>query len=108
MRYSLFLDDERHPPANGRWVVARSVAQAIRIVEEKGYPQFVSFDHDLGYDLNKNEPCPDGLDFAHFLINLDMDTNRMPEGFQYYVHSQNPVGVENIRGLLDCYLRVRL
>jgi hypothetical protein len=108
MRYSLFLDDERHPPANGRWEVARSVAQAIRIVKEKGYPQFVSFDHDLGYDLDKNQPWPTGMDFARFLVDLDIETNRMPEGFQYYVHSQNPVGVENIRGLLDCYLRVRL
>jgi len=82
------------------------VAQAIEIVKQKGFPQFVSFDHDLGYDANLGLQRT-GMDFARWLVELDLETNRMPDGFQYYVHSQNPVGVENIRGLLDCYLRVR-
>ena len=95
----LFLDDIREPPDTS-WVVVRSYADAVRAVEQDGYPQMVSFDHDLGSEKT-------GLDFAHFLVNLDLDTQAMPDGFTYRVHSANPVGHENIDGLLGRYLRFR-
>ena len=63
-----------------------------------GYPDTVSFDHDLGTEDT-------GFDFAHFLVDLDLDNGTMPDTFTYTVHSANPVGVENITGLLDGYLR---
>jgi hypothetical protein len=46
-----------------------------------------------------------GLDFAHFLVDLDLDKGLMPVKFTYNVHSSNPVGRDNIIGLMDGYLR---
>lgn len=81
-------------------MLARSYDDAVAMVTVFGFPQMVSFDHDLGTEKT-------GLDFAHFLINLDIDTNLMPDGFTYTVHSANPVGRANIEGLLESYLRFR-
>lgn len=100
--YRLFLDDERYPPADGNeWIFARTVDEAIAIVHEYGFPGYVSFDNDLGDGLKE------GRDFAKFLVEFDMDTGTMPVGFQYYVHSQNPVATDAIRGLLDRYMEFR-
>ena len=99
--YFLFIDDERLPPRdNSLWIVARTVEDGRRIIREFGYPIFVSFDHDLGTEET-------GLDFARHLIDLDLDYGLMPEGFQWYVHSQNPVGRDNINGLLNSYMKTR-
>ena len=100
----LFLDDERHPPADATiWRIARTVQQAITYMEENGCPPFISFDHDLG------ENQPTGFDLAKWMVERDLDSQGQffADGFQYYVHSQNPVGVQNIKGLLDNYLAQR-
>lgn len=95
----LFLDDIREPPDN-TWHVARSYEQAVFLVDMLGFPEMVSFDHDLGEDRT-------GMDFAHFLINLDLDSGTMPDHFTFRVHSANPVGHENIVSLLTRYLEFR-
>ncbi|MBP2315545.1 cyclic-phosphate processing receiver domain-containing protein [Azospirillum soli] len=97
----LFLDDEREPVGDG-WVVVRSVVAAIAWVEEHGFPDYVSFDNDLGPGL------PEGRDFAEWLIQRDLDTGGMPEGFDFYVHSQNAVAREAIEGKLRAYLEFRM
>jgi hypothetical protein len=98
----LFLDDKREPKNVGLydhdWIVVRSYAEAIEFVTTFGFPDEISFDHDLGMGET-------GLDFAHFLIDLDLDNGLMPANFVYNVHSANPVGRENIAGLLDRYLQ---
>ena len=103
--YRLFLDDERWPslsqlPGDG-WAIVRSVAEAQRIIAEFGMPVFVSFDHDLG------DGAPTGMDFARWLVDQDLDGNPLPPNFSFYVHSQNPVGAENIRSYLGKYLAQR-
>ena len=103
MTYKLFLDDVRDPSwrNNGNpddWIVCRSVDEAIRVFEDMGWPAMISFDHDLGNQV------PTGMDFARWLVNHDLDTQSMPQNFVYTVHSQNPVGTANIRGLLENYL----
>jgi len=98
----LFLDDERLPPEDGRaWAVVRSVAEAAAWVEENGFPAYVSFDNDLG------DGVPEGRAFARWLVERDLDTGAMPDGFAFYVHSQNPVAREAIEGVLDAYLAFR-
>jgi len=44
-----------------------------------------------------------------FMINLDLDHEGtfMPDDFTFNVHSANPVGFYNIKGLLDSYLNFR-
>lgn len=94
MSYSLFLDDERWPPHDGRqWLVARSFSFAMAIVQTHGLPSYISFDHDLG--LGKT-----GYDFAKWLAEYCLD-NDSPPDFDYYVHSQNPIGAESIRSVVD-------
>ncbi len=107
MSYVLFLDDVRDPnwvyPDSdvADWVVCRSFDEAVAVCEDLGCPSEVSFDHDLG------DGTPTGYDFAHWLISRDMDAVFFPKTFKWHVHSANPVGAENIRGLLECYFQNR-
>ena len=94
MTWNLFLDDERDPPSDGRrWEVARSCDAAAALVAARGLPAYASLDHDLGADKT-------GADFVRWLGEYVLD-NRVPmDGFSWYVHSQNPVGSQNIHGYL--------
>lgn len=109
MTYKLFLDDVRNvdrlygsvawdPPHTGDWVSCRSMAEAVAVIEDRGCPTFISFDHDLG------DGVPTGMDLARWLVEHDLDHGSMPQGFQYDVHSWNPVGAANIRALMEGYL----
>lgn len=102
-KYKLFLDDLRevswvYPDADLiDWIVCRSYAEAVSLVFSLGFPSVVSFDHDLG-------DSESGFDFAKKLVEIDLDYGTMPEDFAYAVHSANPIGAANIRGLLENYL----
>ena len=109
MTYSLFIDDERFPPDDGRaWQIARNQTEVASLIKELGPPSFISFDHDLG------DEEPTGYDIAKKLVAGDLGElegtefeRGLPTDFSFYVHSQNPVGAENIRLLLDGYLKFR-
>ena len=112
MTWNLFIDDERYPSnvtwgnetfyKQFPWTIARNMAQVQSLIKTYGFPDFISFDH----DLTTNEPT--GKDIANWLIEGDMDgVHRIPDSFQFYVHSRNPVGKANIEGLLACYLEQR-
>jgi hypothetical protein len=119
MPYALFLDDERDPattaldpawraatglpplaPHGLELVIARTFAEACAIVRDRGFPRFVHFDNDLG---ERHE----GRDFAHWLVQRDLDLTGLPADFAYDVHSRNPIGREAIIGLLEPYLSLR-
>jgi hypothetical protein len=104
-RYSLFIDDERFPPQDRKnWVIARNWENVMMSLRMHGMPGFISFDHDLGDDTHS------GMDIAKFLVNLDIDGEddfKLPPEFDFYVHSQNPVGKENIEKYLRQYLEFR-
>lgn len=106
MTYRLFIDDIRDPlkvyPGETDWVVCRDYDEAVAAVNRRGWPVTVSFDHDLGESTDKT-----GYDFAKWLVERDINQGDMPANFAYAVHSANPVGAANIRGLLDNYLRFR-
>jgi hypothetical protein len=99
--YRLFIDDCREPATDG-WVIARTSADAIKLLETHGCPFEISFDHDLGGDDT-------AMVFVKRLIGLDLDSGSrfIPNDFTYSVHSANPVGRENIAGLLGGYLNQR-
>jgi hypothetical protein len=114
----LFLDDERNPEDvtwqviggvghwGADWHVVRSFDEAVNWVIENGFPDVISFDHDLGlmHYANDYSDGKTGRDFAEWLVVHDMDTDTMPENFAFTVHSKNPVGSENIKGLLNGYI----
>ncbi len=120
MKY-LFLDDERMPRDvtwlliggvgswGADWQIVRSLEEAKDWVLKNGFPDVISFDHDLGMDhyAGDYDDGKTGFDFAKWLVEHDMDTHSMPENFKFTVHSKNPIGSENIRELLEGYIRQR-
>ncbi len=97
----IFLDDERFPPDDGReWIIARSFDDVLELTAN-GLIDYISFDHDLGDNV------PTGMDVCKWLVEQDMNYAVLDPNFTFYVHSQNPLGAENIRSYLDQYLRAR-
>jgi hypothetical protein len=100
MTYRLFIDDERFP-VTPDWFVARNSFQAIKALELYGMPKEIAFDHDLG--------GPDtAINFINHLENELIDRGlKFPKGFEYTVHSQNPIGAANIiskmNGIIDYF-----
>ena len=100
MTYTMFIDDLREPQTGESWdVVLRSYDEVFECIGRRGCPTAISFDHDLGPDV------PTGYDIAKRLVEMDLNGEmRFPDGFEFHVHSMNPVGAENISALLTNYL----
>jgi hypothetical protein len=102
--WKLFLDDERDPVDN-TWIVCRSIYEVIKEVDNRGFPDYVSFDHDLGPNQKDSTYDNTGIRTAHYLIDQVLDGRfLLPDNFDWYVHSQNPIGAENINSLLTSFL----
>lgn len=85
----LYLDDIRPIPFG--FVGVRSYSEFVTFIEQNGLPDFISFDHDLGEEKS-------GYDCAKMLVEYCMNTEQpLPD---FAVHSQNPVGKQNIESLL--------
>lgn len=121
MSYNLFLDDVRDPSmvANyahwslramyrlDKWNIVRSYEEFVAYIEEFGLPEVISFDHDLSEEHYAPESEgwvyveKTGLDCAKWLCEYcDKNEKELPE---WYIHSMNPVGAENIRKQLENY-----
>ena len=101
--WKLYIDDLR-TPLDDTYVIARTLKDAQELVLTYGVPMFISFDHDLGMG-DDGEILPSGYDFTKWLVEMDMEgTIIIPRGFDFKVHSQNPVGAQNIRQYLRNYL----
>lgn len=97
MAWKLFLDDERYPVTDD-WIIARSSEDARTLVRGKGMPVEIAFDHDLGGDDTS-------VKFIWWFIDQHYDNGLViPLDFTYSVHSQNPVGAERIKSLVDGFL----
>jgi hypothetical protein len=110
--YNLFIDDERDPInvtwgsvedqllyRDGEWLIARNWLDVLEIVVSLGFPQMISFDHDLG------DGEITGYQIAQKLAIMVMDGVRLPSDFEFRVHSQNPVGAANIRHYMENFLK---
>ncbi|MGB0839223.1 MAG: cyclic-phosphate processing receiver domain-containing protein [Chitinophagales bacterium] len=103
----LFLDDIRtiamvyDQSMEAEFDIVRTYKDFVAYIEANGLPDFISFDNDLGLDEN-GEVAKDGYAAAKWLVfksGLDLRT------LQFKVHSANPVAAEQIRGLLNNYIR---
>lgn len=106
-RYIIWLDDIRDP----KYFI--SVKEEDIVVWVKTYEEFVEeivkylgtnkyfivdLDHDLGEDLS-------GYDCLKFVVSWCLSNNSdLPE---IRIHSQNPVGVENMKYLISNYKRFK-
>lgn len=103
----MFLDDLRtvkmvyKDREESDFVIVRNVADFKMTILEKGLPDFISFDNDLGLDEH-GELAEDGYAAARWLVyesGLDLGN------LNYYVHSANPVAAKQIEGLLKNYIQ---
>ena len=101
--YKIFLDDERMPAESLKdAVIVRSFWEFKRVITARGIPKYITFDHDLGDRDYTGKKC------AEYLAMRMSGRYRCDDiaDFRYDVHSQNPVGAENIRRYLDQFLKV--
>jgi hypothetical protein len=104
----VWLDDIRTPPHDG-WIWIKSVADA-KIVIENHYRRIavLSLDHDLG--MVESETTDSGIIIADEveaekgakLVLWMAETDLWPEG-EIWIHSDNPVGVENMAATIRRY-----
>lgn len=111
----LFLDDIRCPPdvyhytkqdifLREDWHIVRDYTEFVSRILENGLPEMISFDHDLGDTQDVKSGSQEdvektGYDCAKWLVEYCMDHDtELPE---FYCHSMNPVGKENIENLLN-------
>lgn len=107
--YNLFLDDCRNPLCLGlllHFEVVRNYDQFVKIITERGLPDFISFDHDLCWEdnnKNNNEVFKEktGFDCAKWLVWYCIEKHLpLPK---YQCHSLNIFGKKNILDLLKYY-----
>lgn len=100
MSYDIFLDDERPWKDDGYTVVCRTVYDFINLIKERGLPNRVWFDHDMGSGQ------PTGADAAKWLVEYCIE-HKLPLP-HVGVHSQNPCGRDNIKAILRSSYKVIL
>ncbi len=107
MGYKLFLDDVRDVQmvynkfTNVDFIVVRNFDAFVKVISEKGLPEFLSFDNDLGEDSN-GSLLKDGYDCAKWLVyesGLDL------RNLNFKVHSANPIASVQIESLLNNYIK---
>jgi hypothetical protein len=123
MKYKkLYLDDIRTPKSDG-WEIVRSYEGFVEWITNNGVPDEISFDHDLSREHinfyfenggHENPPNPQetvfnektGYDAAKWLCQYCL-LNSIPLPL-WNVHSANPVGRDNIEGLLKNFEKVNI
>ena len=112
----LFLDDIRNPNMShnskkglgtdyspiDKWIIVRDYFYFIDIINNHfNEIKLISFDHDIACVKDGREYT--GKDAANYLINYCLDNNKkFPD---WYVHTDNTSGRENIIGIIINYLR---
>jgi len=111
--YNLILDDCRDEKmcfnATGNrmyidleWIIVKNYDEFVDYITYNGLPKICSFDHDISDFINVDGKRIErsGKTCAEWLVNHCLDNNlKLPE--EYYVHSSNPGGAENIIKYLD-------
>lgn len=105
--YKLFLDDIRTVDmvyknwSDKDFIIVRNFEDFKKTIMQKGLPEYISFDNDLGED-ESGQVLPDGYHAAKWLVyESGLDLSKL----NFYVHSANPVASKQIQGLLDNYIR---
>ena len=96
--FKLWIDDMRRPPSED-WFCVKSVNQAKSAIRfyERSYNSdiiIIDLDHDAG-DFAKN-----GGDYIEILNWLERE-GIVDTGYFFHIHSYNPVGVENMRRIIE-------
>ena len=133
MKTLLWLDDIRDPMDNTwlSWMMeaginssefeitwVKSYDEFTKWIIKNGLPSLICFDHDLGEDVAKSRVSKgmskrqartlkretlSGFDCTKWLIEFCLNHNVNPP--EYKIQSANPVGAENIKGLIENFKR---
>lgn len=122
-KYNIFLDDVRRPEDAAKymhldiyddveWIIVRNYYAFISLIEKKGMPSIISFDHDLApehhkkrefdYDDNKEKT---GFHCAKWFLNYCLDNKKDPRT-KIIIHSMNPYGSLNILSIFESFYKV--
>ena len=103
----LFLDDIRtiemvyDKSEESNFDIVRNYDEFVQYIRSNGLPNFISFDNDLGLD-EQGDVAPDGYAAAKWLVyESELDLINL----EFNIHSANPVAAEQIRGLLNNYIK---
>jgi hypothetical protein len=99
MIWKLFIDDERVPVDDG-WVIARTSADAIAEITGRGWPSYISFDHDLGGDDT-------AMAVVNWMLEQVLDGTYQGTIPEFYVHSQNPIGRDKLRARMSDLVKAK-
>ena len=96
--FKLWIDDMRRPPTN-EWIWVQTVNEAKSAIRfyERSYNNdiiIIDLDHDAG-DFAKN-----GGDYIEILNWLERE-GIVDTGYFFHIHSYNPVGVQNMRAIIQ-------
>lgn len=101
--YKVFFDDIRtidmvyDSSMNSEFIIVRNANDFKSLIQKRGIPDFVSFDHDLGEDENGNI-AEDVYDVVKWMVyDKEYDLRNM----KFAIHSDNPVGRKNIESLIN-------
>ena len=94
----LWIDDVRRPPSD-EWIWCSTTNEAISAIchyERNMHDDTITIDldHDAG-DFAK-----DGGDYVKILDWLEQE-GIVDTGYFFHIHSQNPVGVQNMRAIIE-------
>ena len=90
--FTLWVDDIRKPPVGIHYLYAQSTNQAIRIIQAfMPYIDCIDIDHDAGDFVS------DGGDYIKILDWMEEENISIP----IHIHSMNPVGVRNMRAIIQ-------
>lgn len=102
----LFLDDVRtldmvyDKSMENEFIIVRNYNDFVKFIKTNELPDFISFDNDLGEE--NGIVAPDGYAAAKWLV---YESGLNLENLQFKVHSANPVAAEQIKGLLNNYIK---
>lgn len=87
----LWIDDIRNPPTKDCYW-AKSVNEAITFIIENSYRiDYLDLDHDAG------DYAKDGGDYIKILDWME----KYGYNFDIHIHSMNPVGIQNMRNIIQ-------
>lgn len=103
----IYLDDVRMPYDN-TWTLARNHFDFLKLIKNRTEPlEAISFDHDLGIDSDGHE-LKNGMEIAKLFLDLvQFQDNFLARELKVIiVHSSNPPGADNIRGIFKSAVKV--
>lgn len=92
----LWIDDVRPAPEGSDWIWCKSVNEAKRLISVLRYQMFIDIDV-IDIDHDAGDYAKDGGDYIKLLDWLEWAEFSYP----IHIHSMNPVGVANMRAIIQ-------